>query len=429
MRLRTLQWIVLCLGASILGWLIYVQPAVSEETGNKQIPLNQYGVRSSNPYVVNRFEHNGKTIDAVIVPGRPTPPKGVIRATVSAPQRDIQAGINIIPNVPAMTWSFGCSATSAAMMFGHYDIVGYNNMYTGPTNGGVFPMTNAVWGTTVISGESRALCPLSATMSGLDGRTSRGHVDDYWIKYASEADDPFITNGWTEHTLGECTADYMRTNQSKWHNSDGSTLFFYDGDGDPLYDFHPTYWEGYFYRDGCHGMRLFAESRGYTVNTNFSQYIYGYDGNTRGFTFDEFKTEIDAGRPVLIQLRGHTMLGYGYDDTDSTVPIIYIHDTWDYNDHSMIWGGEYSGMEHIGVTVVRLAQLPDCPDCPPDGIIDNVTYPAGSDCTCTNAVALTIGANVTIEAGATVTFIAPIVTFQPGFNFSSAGGATLNVHQ
>ena len=68
-------------------------------------------------------------------------------------------------------------------------------------------------------------------------------------------------------------------------------------------------------RDGCHGMRLFAESRGYSVVTNFSQYIYGYDGNTQGFTFDNFKAEIDAGRPVLIQLEGHTMLGYGYNDT------------------------------------------------------------------------------------------------------------------
>jgi len=73
-----------------------------------------------------------------------------------------------------------------------------------------------------------------------------------------------------------------------------------------------------------------------------------------------------------------------------------------------------------------------CPDCPPDGdigVTNDVTYPAGSDCTCTNATELTIGANVTIQAGATVTFIAPVVTFQPGFSFSPQDGATLNVHQ
>jgi hypothetical protein len=60
-------------------------------------------------------------------------------------------------------------------------------------------------------------------------------------------------------------------------------------------------------------MRLFAESRSYTVVTNFNQYIKGYASPTKGFTFADFVTEIDAGRPVLIQVEGHTMIGYGYD--------------------------------------------------------------------------------------------------------------------
>ncbi len=141
----------------------------------------------------------------------------------------------------------------------------------------------------------------------------------------------------------------MGTNQSSLSNTDGSTTFYNYTNGAPLYDYTGCEPDR---RDGCHGLRLFAESRGYTVDTNFSQYIYGYDGNTQGFTFDDFKAEIDAGRPVLIQIEGHTMLGYGYDDTGST---IYIHDTWNYSDHSMTWGGAYSGMTHYGVAVVRLA--------------------------------------------------------------------------
>ena len=76
-----------------------------------------------------------------------------------SPEPDIAAGINSISNVPALSWSFGCSATSAAMMFGHYDNSGYPNMYAGPTNGGVFPMTNESWGTTVINGEDKGLVP------------------------------------------------------------------------------------------------------------------------------------------------------------------------------------------------------------------------------------------------------------------------------
>jgi len=337
-----------------------VGPAISDDSINGKIPLNPFGIRSTNPYVVNRFVENGKIIDEVIVPGQPNPPKAFSREAAWVPEPDVATGTNTISLVPAMTWVFGCSATSAAMMFGHYDNAGYPNMYTGPTNGGVFPMTNAIWGTVVINGEARALCPLSATRLGLDGRTTRGHVDDYWIRTGDPGPDPFIGN-WEQHVHGECTADYMGTSQSLLSNVDGFTRFWFWQDNSPLYDYtgsEPTK------RDGCHGLRLFAESRGYTVQTlgNFSQYIYGYNGIAQGFTFDNFKAEIDAGRPVLIHVEGHTMLGYGYDDIGSTV---YIHDTWDYNDHSMTWGGVYAGMQHYGVSVLRLEGAPPTPPIAP----------------------------------------------------------------
>jgi uncharacterized repeat protein (TIGR01451 family) len=47
------------------------------------------------------------------------------------------------------------------------------------------------------------------------------------------------------------------------------------------------------------------------------------------------------------------MLGFGYNDPST----IYIHDTWDYLDHSMTWGDTYSGLQHYGVTVLRLTSL------------------------------------------------------------------------
>jgi len=331
--------------ASMCSTTLY--PANSEE-----IPLNQYGIRSTNPYVVDRFVLNGKTIDKIIVPGPPSPPPGFVRPSVAnLPIPNPAAGINVLTNVPASTWAFGCSATSAAMMFGYYDNSGYTNMYAGPTNGGQYPMTNAIWGSVVINGETRALNPLSTTRNGLDGRTIYGHVDDYWIKYGSTVSDPFITGSWTEHSKGECTGDFMGTNQSSFNNSDGSATFWNYSDGTPLYDFTGAEPGN---RDGCHGMKLFVELRGYAVQSsgNFNQYIYPYGSNTKGFSFADFKAEIDAGRPVLIQVEGHTMLGFGYDDTGTTV---YIHDTWDYLNHTMTWGGSYSGMKHYGVSVCRLA--------------------------------------------------------------------------
>ena len=325
-------------------------PALADDLVSGEIPFNQYGIRSLNPYVVDRLIIDGKTIDKVIVPSRPDPPVGYNRQVAVVYEADMADGIRIIPHMPALRWSFGCSATSAAMMFGHYDNTGYGNMYTGPANGGVFPMTNEVWGYVTINGEYRAQCPLSATREGVDGRIGKGHVDDYWIASGSTEPDPFIDN-WDEHVHGECTADYMGTSQSLLGDPghwDGTTTFYYDTNGYPLVDYTGAEPAD---RDGCHGLRLFAESRGYRVDTNFSQYIAGYQGNANGFTLEEYKNEIDAGRPVMIHVEGHSMLGYGYDEAGST---IYIHDAWDYDVHTMTWGGFYTGMTHYAVTVLRL---------------------------------------------------------------------------
>ncbi|KAF0195202.1 MAG: hypothetical protein FD166_3063 [Bacteroidetes bacterium] len=293
-------------------------------------------------YITGRtYDESGREIIRVTTPVKPP-------AGYRAPEATLSGSAVVLANVPAFSWSFGCSPTAASMGAGFYDNSGYPSAYTGPTNGGVMPMNNSSWGSTVINGETRDLCPLSATMLNLDGRTNRGHVDDYWTLYNSPDPDPYIINGWAQHTHGDCLADYMGTNQSAVGSSDGSTTFYYYGDGSPIYDYSGSEPSG---RDGCHGMRLFYESRGITVVQNYTQLIYGNGGNTLGFTFAQYMNEIDNGRPVLIQVSGHTMLGYGYDETGS---IVYLHDTWDYLDHSMVWGGEYAGMAQWGVTVLQL---------------------------------------------------------------------------
>lgn len=304
----------------------------------------EIALRRNHPSVHNikdtLINSNNDTLIIISVPGRPP-------ADHRAPEAEYTESSNLLANVPAYDWSFGCSATSAAMMSGYYDNSDYPDMYLGPTNGGVAPMTNEIWGTVVINGELRSLCPLSATRQGLDGRTLFGHVDDYWILYGSTAPDPYIGN-WAQHTYGDCTGDYMKTNQSVYNNTDGATTFYLNTDGSPT---STTIAE-----DGCYGLKLYFESRGYTVTDYFTQFIYGYNGNTLGFTFNQYKQEIDAGRPVLIHVDGHTMLGFGYDDNNNTV---YLHDTWDYLDHTMTWGGTYDGdLVHYGVSVIELEALP-----------------------------------------------------------------------
>jgi len=269
------------------------------------------------PRVLARGMANGREIVGIRVgPGLPPP---VLPASVRTPTPNPAAGTNTLANVPAYDWCYGCSATSAAMMMGYYDQSSHPNMYAGPANGGVCPLDNsAAWA----AGES----PLSATHLGYDGLAVKGHADDYWVSYLSAAADPYITGAWTQHTWADCTGDYMGTNQSAWHNTDGSTTFFYYTSwGGPLYDY--TGHEPSAVKDGAHGMRAFVQARGYTVAANrvFNQLVYPnpIKSNTFGFTFDDYKNEIDKGRPVLIQVEGHTMLGVGYNDPDT----VYLHDT------------------------------------------------------------------------------------------------------
>ncbi len=378
------KWLslLLCLviiACSVIG--VLGAPVTAADTGK---PWGEYLVRTFT-------DDSGRQIDQVIFPGKPPEVKAEV---VQLPEVMTSGVTNALSNVPAFDWSYGCSATSAAMTAGYYDRIAWANVYTGPTNGGVCPLDNSVWPPGI--GGSAGECPLSATHDGIDDRTSRGHVDDYWIAYGNTGPDPYIVNSWAEHSA-DCLGDFMGTNQSKYGNTDGGTTFYFNTDGSPLYDYtgaEPTY------RDGCHGLRLFFESLGYSVQTNFSQYILGKAPSPLdpdiGFTFANFQQEIDAGRPVLIQVEGHTMLGIGYDAPTSS---IYVHDTWDYSTHLMTWGGTYQGLQQYGVTVLRLNLNPGYTFSAPSAISLGSMAP-GSTATATSSDGTLVGDNA---AGYTVT--------------------------
>lgn len=317
-------------------------------------PGNDQGADIARWFTLETVVNDGPaSLDRSVINGPPEPPAGAHRPTVELPQTSADRALVTIP-VPAYSWSFGCSATTAAMIAAYYDRVSHPDIYTGPTNGGVMPMDNSVWPAWIdTNGDTRFQCPLSATHNGLDGRSTNGHVDDYWKYYNETGPDPYSGN-WIEHTAGDCTGDYMKTNKwfsSQGFNVDGGTVFYNYTNGAPLTAAQMESDSTYLY-DGGYGLKLFYESRGYTVDTMFNQYILGYEGITQGYTWAEYMAEIDAGRPVMIHVTGHTMAGIGYDDTSGQ--LMYINDTWDYNTHTMTWGGDYSGMTHYAVTIVTL---------------------------------------------------------------------------
>ncbi len=272
----------------------------------------------------------------------------------------------ILSNVPTSKWTYGCTATAVGMLFGYYDRIGYNNMYTGPANGGVCPLTNLGQG---IGNPISGSCYIIATQKGVDGINVKAHVDDYWISTSSPGPDPWVGH-WSEHTWSLCVADFIGTNQWKWDtnndgstesNKDGGTIYWSNSGGLKLYDYMPPASQGLPQTECGHGCKLFAQSRGHTVTTVYNQLTNTPQGSPYGFTFNNFKTEINAGRPVLTHWRGpssgHTMLGVGYNSTTNT---IFFHDTWDNSLHQCTWTGTYSSYD-LGlraVTVVQLAPLP-----------------------------------------------------------------------
>ena len=275
-------------------------------------------------------------------------PPDLITYDVQMASPDEMMAATMLSSVPTSSWTYGCSATSAGMMFGYYD-------HWGGPGGDYVDMYNG----TVPSymGNNHALIATSL------------HTTDYWISYGSVGPDPWVGN-WAEHAWADCTGDFMGTNQWKWDydtggidfNTDGSTTFHYWTNGARSYDYIPAASWGLPQTLGTHGLRLFAESRGYSVvhdGSNYQIYNQYIDtlGKTYGFTYDEYMAEIDADRAVLIHLAGHTMLGYGYNN-DTTNQVI-LYDTWDTSSHTMVWGTSYGGMDHRGVTVMHLNQVPE----------------------------------------------------------------------
>jgi hypothetical protein len=176
-----------------------------------------------------------------------------------------------------------------------------------------------------------------------------------------------------------CLADFMGTSQDDLSslyggNSNGSTAFWTYTDNSPLHNsdiigLGPDYYN----MSGMHGIGEYLEYAGYDVEALFNQRIFGYDGVQAGFTYEQYKAEIDADRPVLIHVDGHSMLGYGYIDGTST---LNIFDTWGpdgLNPGTMTWGGSYpyggGFLDHFGVTVVILGDAPVAPIPAPSTIL------------------------------------------------------------
>ena len=298
---------------------------------------------------------DGTSLKRGIINGPSEPPAEYAKEIAESIQPLPAEGV--LSDFPSYSWVFGCSAVSGAMIAGYYDRNGYTRMYSGPTHDGIMPLSDAAWPTWVDSEPNTyPNNPLIASHKGVDGRIVKGSLDDYWIKVGSIADDPYLTGSWAQHLWGNAIGDYMKTSQSAYGNSDGSTSFYYDFSNNGKLTCSDMVANYIHQIDGTYGRKLFYEARGYTVSDCYSQLTDNYmssHGYSGGFTLADYRAQINAGNPVMLNVMGHTMVGYGYGN-DNT---IYIRNTWDNdinNTYTMQWGESYAGMELYQVSVVNI---------------------------------------------------------------------------
>lgn len=225
----------------------------------------------------------------------------------------------ILGNAPAYDWWYGCSPTSAGMMMGYYD----NNGYSG------FRYDNLVPGGTAELSTFSGSTGWNALANNVIA--SQGHVNDFYKGgYLASGDDATSQL----HNFNSL-ADFMGTSQDSVSNVNGSTTFWYYTDG-AKFTARDAIKLGVSNRDGMYGILEYMRYAGYDAAQLYTQHIYS-TATPLGFSFADYKAEINAGRVVMLHVEGHSMFGYGYGDGE----LVYLNDTWSSGPHTMTWGGSY----------------------------------------------------------------------------------------
>jgi len=274
-----------------------------------------------------------------------------------------------LTGTPNCDWWYGCSPTSAGMMIGFYDRNGYGSptlYYPNLVPGGVAELNTF--------GNPTAL--VNSTIA------SAGHIADFYPGGNGASGDDVSPPFHTFNSL----ADFMDTSQDSAGTSNGTTLFHFWPNGTP-YTSSDAATDSHQGDDGMYGIGEYVTYAGYSWVTSPTEWLFtqltdndalGY-GFTGGFTFNDYKSEIDNGRPVLVHVTEHTMCGYGYDDTNPQNPVIFVYDTWDDNDGTgsnqdgqnpgvMPWGGKYGSRDLIAVTCLELTGGSEGPDNIPEPV-------------------------------------------------------------
>ncbi len=247
--------------------------------------------------------------------------------------------------MPEAEYMYGCVPTAAAMLLGYYDMYGYQG----------HDLSNIVEGKVELKGRGTdgnsydmdafdtVLGRLTASKEYVYRFHSRDGVEttpQQELEYAFKDDNKTLnTDEWN------CLADYLGTGQF-WRGADNLvTLVSYC----TLADLYNNNYSDVRITDGTTtrtvryndttmlpGLDLYVQSRGYQLDYEVTG-TYQVDVAGGSFTFNDYMKEIDSGRPVLISIEEHVMIGYGYNKKSQEI----IFDDCYRIDQRMTWGGTY----------------------------------------------------------------------------------------
>ena len=254
----------------------------------------------------------------------PTPPPGVDAQGVTI----ASATALVIPGVPAYIWHHGCGPTAAGMVIGYWDGQGFDALVAGDAHTQTIAVNEMI--------ASDIVTP--------------SHYSDYSLPIDSY---PNLLDDRSELPVGDehpdnCVADYMHTSQSYHYNYYGWSWFSHVGPAMENYVAsvgHPDY-----YADASNLYMFYSPQ----------------------LTWDNFRAEIDAGRPVVLLVdtdadgnTDHFVTAIGYDLISGT-PYYGCLNTWDADIHWFEFApmapGQYWGV--YGAVTLRMLSLDEHLFCP-----------------------------------------------------------------
>ena len=260
--------------------------------------------------------------------------------------------------MPMARYMYGCVNTSIAMILGYYDLYGYRGKVLSDVIEGDVELDSRGWGPEIFNmddfdsnlGKANASRDYVERFFSKDSIESINARTETETTPAEELPYSFVDDGaGTElrTDVWNCLADYLGTGQFWRGNanlhatSDLKMLEAIMNDNEPFTVTDEA--TGiqrtieHKYTSCLYGLYLYLRDKGYDLDRKTTK-ICQVDVAGGQFTFEDYRKEIDAGRPVMILIKGHAMAGYGYNAETREI----IFDNCLIPNERMCWDGTYN---------------------------------------------------------------------------------------